>query len=219
MASVQRVIAANLRRWRESKGWAQDRMASHIRADTGLAWSRATLAAIETGHRGLSLDEVLLLAHALNVPLATLAASDEDVEVGPLTLSATVYGSLLRGKSIAGRIADQSTTATWRPTPSDRVTVISSDELENARRAQEAARGDTERTVARQMGVSPETVGRTAVELWGHGLADERDRQLTARGISTDDPGAPGHRAHITRALVKDLVTRLPETSGQGGGS
>jgi transcriptional regulator with XRE-family HTH domain len=59
------LLGQRLRALREGGGKRQEELAAAARG-YGLAWSRATVAAIETGRRRLSVDELLLLPAALN---------------------------------------------------------------------------------------------------------------------------------------------------------
>src|SRR5258707_11551520 len=59
------LLGQRLRALREGGGKRQEDLAAAARGH-GLSWSRATVAAIETGRRRLSVDELLLLPVALN---------------------------------------------------------------------------------------------------------------------------------------------------------
>jgi len=59
------LLGQRLRALREGGGKRQEDLAAAARGP-GLSWSRATVAAIETGRRRLSVDELLLLPVALN---------------------------------------------------------------------------------------------------------------------------------------------------------
>src|SRR5580704_1263071 len=71
-------IGRNLAAYRgEVLGWTQDFMASQLRLH-GIAWNRSQLAKVERGERAVSLEELLLLGLALNVPLSAFFAGPNE---------------------------------------------------------------------------------------------------------------------------------------------
>ena len=60
------VLCDELRRCRLRKEWTQDDMAKRV-TELGIAVDRATIAKIETGKRNVSVDDVFVLAMALDV--------------------------------------------------------------------------------------------------------------------------------------------------------
>lgn len=78
-SGVGPVVGANLRRIRELRRWTQEEMAYRLR-QWGLGWSRAQLAMCEAGLRdGMDMGALVLLAAALDVPLAELYPALEEV--------------------------------------------------------------------------------------------------------------------------------------------
>lgn len=70
---------------RHRRGWTQQQLADAVAEHGGLL-DRATVAKIETNRRSVSIDELLLLAAALNVPpplLLVPLGSEDRVEVTP----------------------------------------------------------------------------------------------------------------------------------------
>lgn len=65
------ILAEQVARWRSRRGLTVEQLAARI-ADLGGAMGRVTLTKLENRARGVSLDEALLLAAALNVPPAIL---------------------------------------------------------------------------------------------------------------------------------------------------
>lgn len=61
------VLAEQVRAWRDRRGLSARQLAERI-ADLGGSMDRVAIASLEVGRRGVSLDEALLLAVALNVP-------------------------------------------------------------------------------------------------------------------------------------------------------
>lgn len=73
---------------RERKGWTQVDLAERLGEDFGVVVDPATVARIETGKRGLSLDETFLFAAALDAPPSLLMlplGTGDDVAVTPTT--------------------------------------------------------------------------------------------------------------------------------------
>jgi transcriptional regulator with XRE-family HTH domain len=103
---------------RERKGWRQVDLAERIGEDFGISIDPATVARIETGNRGLSLDELFLFAAALDAPPALLMlplGTGDDVSVTP-TISIhpwlaymwmTGEGPLTESSQRARRLGDQ----------------------------------------------------------------------------------------------------------------
>lgn len=75
------VVGAELRRVRTRKEWTQDDLAARV-TELGVTMNRATVAKIETGARNVSVDDVFLLACALDVsPLRLLLPHDRGAMV------------------------------------------------------------------------------------------------------------------------------------------
>ncbi|HEY7011011.1 MAG TPA: helix-turn-helix transcriptional regulator, partial [Jatrophihabitantaceae bacterium] len=73
------VIRARIRGLRLARGWSLDAMAARCHL------SASTLSRIETGHRRISVDQLVPIARALGAPLDQLveSADDEDVVIRP----------------------------------------------------------------------------------------------------------------------------------------
>ena len=69
--SPKNVFARRMRRYREKRRWSQEDLAQELTV-AGWKVDRAQLARIESGDRGLSLDEALRIAWVLSVPPALL---------------------------------------------------------------------------------------------------------------------------------------------------
>jgi transcriptional regulator with XRE-family HTH domain len=94
---IDAVLSANVARLRQGKEWSQAQLARAVRHH-GLAWTRATVAQVETGGRALSAKEVLVLAAVFGTALATLYESDAPVVmVGDAPWSAPWYAAVLVG--------------------------------------------------------------------------------------------------------------------------
>ena len=95
--AVDVCLAANVAHLRQGEEWSQAQLARAVRHH-GLAWTRATVAQVETGGRALSAKEVLVLAAVFGTALATLYESDAPVVmVGDAPWSAPWYAAVLVG--------------------------------------------------------------------------------------------------------------------------
>ncbi len=94
------VVPAQTRMWRRQRGLTQKALAEIVEADGG-DLTRGTLAKIECGARGVSLEEVVLLAAALQItPLHLFLPVDDDeaVQITPtLSVSAVQARAWVRG--------------------------------------------------------------------------------------------------------------------------
>src|SRR5437660_426462 len=88
MALPSEIVADNVRRWRKNRGMDQqalaDRMAELM--GEGKKVDRTTVVRIEAGNRRVDVDDLALLAVALNVPLPVLLLPTETNET--VTLAA-----------------------------------------------------------------------------------------------------------------------------------
>lgn len=74
------VVARNVRAERARLRWTQDQLADR------LDWTRATLAAVETGRRALLVSDLPDLCRALDVPVARLLIGADSGDVAALRL-------------------------------------------------------------------------------------------------------------------------------------
>jgi len=83
---------------------------------------------------------------------------------------------------------------------------------------------ETTGKAARRLGADRQDVAVAGQELWGHGLAAERDRRLgvAAGGPGDTARGRQARRGHITRALLDELrptveaIQQARQASGAG---
>ncbi len=155
--------------------------------DCGLGWDRATVAAIETGRRELTLTEGFFLPHVLRevigheVAVWELLDEDAKVAIGPETW--------MSGKHVRYALGADNPKAEWLaiepviwPT-------------------------DAERKAAIRLGVTPKAVMLRGLRLWGRRLDAERDQRL---GDTSQVPArtVQARRGHLTRQLIAELSTR-----------
>lgn len=75
--TFEQVTARRVRYLRERLGWSQQNLADKL-ANFGMPIDRAQIARLELGKRGISLDETMRLAFALNVAPVNLVTDPED---------------------------------------------------------------------------------------------------------------------------------------------
>jgi transcriptional regulator with XRE-family HTH domain len=171
------IAGANVRRLREAKGWTQDALAMQTRR-AGLLWTGSVIAAVESGRRAINLDELILLALALGLPVGELLAElvrARSVEIGGVKFSHQAVEAVLEG----------------------RATVKSKEDP-----VQIAAGGAAEIALARELGVEPEVIAKVAVRRWGHGLTQQRDEESPA-GASAK---ARGHVTRRLYAQIREAL-------------
>lgn len=183
------LIGRRLARIRSDRGLTQGEAARLYRT-SGLAWTRAQVAALESGRRDdLNLGELALLSHALTLPLVELLPDSGDVS---LSDHATTTVGALRAWAAGGTMRGLRVTA-WDQS--------SAAEIWNDRMAGRPP-SEAELRAARRLGRTWRRVARMAAELWdGRSLDEERDRRLAAAG----QPPTAAYRGHITRALLVEL--------------
>jgi transcriptional regulator with XRE-family HTH domain len=201
--SLAAVAGRNLRKHRQERGLRQDDVAHSVRK-IGLDWSRAVVAAIETGGRALDLGELVLLSVALGIGLSDLLQGDGDVLVGGrVEVSLPLLRALLDDP-------DESKYSAISLDLEKRSTVPSGDALRFER-----AVGEAERRAARRLQMSPLEVSRCAFQLWGRSLTEERDRRVVESGpvlgksVSELLRSERALRGHVTRELDNALKAKI----------
>lgn len=235
MATLADVIGQNLRRIREGREERQEDVAKRARVG-GLKWTRATVAAVETGARTMSLAELVLLAHVLLVPVQRFLEGDGWVELAP--------GAEATRKGIRTMLGDPDAAMNMPigrnfRTPAtrnldaafaglkDRLLHVKeiaerygmgATTLADSAWWEDAATDEAERKAARKLGVDPLEVVVASASRWGRSLTAERDRRVA--GL-VDESTAPrtiqSVRGHVTRALLAELSTILTEKGNTDG--
>ncbi len=208
------VIGERVRALRESLGDSQDDLARGVR-DLGLNWQRSTVAALEAGTRGLSVEELVVLCRLLRAAPHELVGTDEEVSLGPhSTARGDAVRRLLTGESDfaaddfdsrfdrdvrrglkAGDELDQAMQHLW---PRSR--------LDQRVAAYRASTGEAEQKLARRLNVDRWLLSIAAYRLWGRSLSEERDARVSAEA----PPDATirqlqALRGHVTRSLAEEL--------------
>lgn len=175
---------------------------------------------IESGRRRIQLDELLIIAAALDVSPTALIEGDLEVQVGDAFRTTADDAALfLMGKLPAQLFATRSPHNEIRmwahasgqgldPSPpyssSDRSIV------EDATIKRIASR-EAEQRLAKRLGVDAETLAATCFQRWGCGLSEERDRRVQAQIDSGQSSGSRTQiAAAVTGALADELRGILP---------
>jgi transcriptional regulator with XRE-family HTH domain len=215
-------LGERLQRVREEKEATREDIARKARF-FGLPWHRPTVGQIEQGKRGVSAPELLLLPLVYGMPLRDLLPGDE--EVTWLTDETAVRGSALR-HSLDEEPEEPSLPGPWHFKGAARVgrELIESqkkffDALPwDAKVAFVASPDEAETKAAKRLDTTPEYVAYTARELWGQGLAEERDSRLADRPDAPASPRAvQAARGHITRTLLGELGPAIREHEKRRG--
>ena len=222
-----------MRLLRERAGSRQEDIAMVARR-WGFDWTRATVAAVETGRRDVTLGEALALppilssALGLAVELSDLLPGDKERVAlgGEATASVRQLRRILRGEGSKIPMASLVTTAGGAVVPDDpfwtdparvawRRRVIS-----DLRRQAERAAGDAEAKAAARLGVEVSFVALAARRLWRRGFAEERDRRLAQSAPhQASAKTIRALRGHISRRLIEELRPEIEAAmAAEGGG-
>lgn len=209
-------LGERLQRVREEKEATREDIARKARF-FGLPWHRPTVGQIEQGKRGVSAPELLLLPLVYGEPLRDLLPSAD--EVTWLTSETAVYGGALQ-HSLDEEPEEPALPGPWHFKGAVRVAEKfreSSQKLSDAlpwgaKSAFVATPDEAETKAAKRLNTTPEYVAYAARELWGHGLAEERDARLSERPDAPTTPRAvQAARGHITRTLIEELEPAIRE--------
>jgi transcriptional regulator with XRE-family HTH domain len=215
-------VGRRMRSLRDLHNVTADTIASQARR-LGLRWQRSTVASIETGKRGLSAEELLLLPTVLSMALPARVSLrdllDRDIALtDEVVMTPRGFSDLIEGAGpIWGGFKLPRQTRTAAQTPSvERWRVLErfwpevhGDErlsLQRLQQVERAAAGEAEQNAARILGVDALEVSAAAHGLWGHSLTAERDVRVEA-GSSSDAPASAvrARRGHVTRTLLAEL--------------
>jgi transcriptional regulator with XRE-family HTH domain len=177
------LIAGNVKRFRKAENASQDAVAIRMQL-MGFPWTRAAVAALETGRKEVSIEELIGLAAVFQRPLADFfKTSEQSVE---LVKGATQINRSGLKRAFQGEIPS--------PRPYSR-------DLERH------ATGELEQNAARQLGVESETIAQIAEDLWQQSLTAERNRRGQQR------PKALQHVSRELIQELREIIDNLdPET-------
>jgi transcriptional regulator with XRE-family HTH domain len=207
------LLGARLAVRRTEQGLTQDELARKLRSIASLDWSRAVVAAIETGRRELTLPELALLLAILDTNLGDILKDAGTIELVPgrEVVDAEDLVAGLCGRQKLGEVI------TVHPTIA-RALAKAYEALRAERKAiwpkatqaqvihAEQAMGEADAKAARSLGVTPRQVTLAAHRLWGRSLTEERDARVLDR--ISDRASARTRQAlrgHVTRTLIDEL--------------
>ena len=239
---VHDLIAKGVAEARQRKGWTQERAAREFRLKGLSSWRKGTVGQLEAGLRRPRLDEVLLMARALEVTLDELLPGDEEhIDMGDgAVMTPRGLRELLSGgfAQFADMPADE---APYESFPEDvliknlyRKSVSERERLDlllqpiaqwcedhgvqllhgDYRRAL-GTPADAERHAARRLGVDPAQVKLAARVLWNHrDFGEERDARI-GDAISLSPRSLQAKRGLVTRDMLGELRGLLDQVYGQ----
>lgn len=224
-----------MRSLRDQHDVTADAVASRAR-ELGLRWQRSTVASIETGRRGLSAEELLLLPLVLSMALPVRVSLpqllDEEAALSEeLTMTRAGFAQLL--DPVPGMWGGYRLQSTATATPLTDAT-NSGPSVERWQRIEQlwpevhaprrfdlrrlaaienSASSTAEQNAARALDTTPLEVATVAHRLWGHGLTEERDRRLLDAKNTSVGASVRVRRGHVTRVLLDELSPLLSPDS------
>jgi transcriptional regulator with XRE-family HTH domain len=111
MPKLTAVVASNVRAERRRRSWRQ--------ADLGrrIGWSISQVSALETGGRGLQLEDLPLLCEAFRLPLARLLAHADENDLAALQIGQECGAGRTQSGPRATHLRDHQHGAAARPAP------------------------------------------------------------------------------------------------------
>lgn len=209
---ISKVIGANLRAWREAAKLEQNAVAFQARG-LGLDWTSATVGAIETGRREVSLDEFVVLPFIVArfdyVGGGRWRRLGGFIGIEPQIV--TVSNASIRGEDLYNLVSGWAVGGEGRVVPGDALHPPARQPREiKARREAAEAAFDAEMKAARRLGVPQIDIVGAAHRLWGRTLTAERDARVAHdAGSNVDRRTLQALRGHVTRTLVAELRQTL----------
>ncbi|HEY4947953.1 MAG TPA: hypothetical protein VII19_08640 [Acidimicrobiales bacterium] len=236
---IEDIIRRNVAALRSKANLTQQALADEMLL-RGIAWTRETVAQVETTNRRLGFTEAIALAACLDVPAARLAATGAaTVAVGESEWTAAYLGAAIAGTtgdifppaSYASRSSRPVEPAAAvappnRPIPPDgiperrsglserRLSDAASGEAEQ-RRATDVPEQTQQKTAERierrlRLRVTAGDVDNTAQRLWSRSLESERERRVTDRHALTGG-SLKTIRGHVSRDLDRELAHEMEQ--------
>jgi transcriptional regulator with XRE-family HTH domain len=185
-ADVHRLIGAGVAAARYRLRWPQSTAAAALRRHGLTAWRTSTVGQLEIGLRRPRLDEIVLIAMALNVPVADLIpVTGELIELGD--------GVMVSDASIRAILCG-SFPGTPDATP----------------RAVKESPSDAERYAGRRLKVPPQQIAEAAQLMWGASFETERDSRVS--DVEKLEPRSrQARRGLVAREMFKELRAFLDD--------
>lgn len=204
--TLAEVVGENSRRLRTNHGATLDQVATTARL-YGVKWSTARVVELERGRLPISAPLLFLLPQVLGdaidhrVSIAELLAGDYWIELNEET---AIHSEILR-KATVGEKLDwahedyEGGAEEVRSILSGMIGALTQNLPPAGTRATLA-----EVRAAKKIGISVEELQDVALYLWGEPLG-----HVIRQGVDRD--ASPQARGHVTRALVAELQSRLPD--------
>jgi transcriptional regulator with XRE-family HTH domain len=209
----------------------------------GIAWTRETVAQVETTNRRLGFTEAIVVAACLDVPVARLTATGAPtVAVGESEWTAAYLGAALAGTagdifppesyaSPAGRPVEAPEAAeppSVVPAPEevpdrrrgDRRVPEAAESEQPERRSIDTPAQTPQKTAERierrlRLRVTASDVDATAQHLWSRSLESERERRVTDRHALTGG-SLKTIRGHVSRDLDREIAYEMERHPEEG---
>jgi len=240
--TLSQTIGEKMRELREGSGLLQENIAATARKRYGVRWTRATIAAIETGKRRLTVEELIMLPMILTfshltspddenkfLELPDLIPSEGWVVLSPQTsVHVEFVSAVLQGKAGKSFPAFLDTPELRKirailPKVQEKMQAWAKayDKLRKAwpevkvklEQFDNELASDAVRKVAIKLRTSPMEVVFASHGLWNKSLEEERDGRISQRAEGRDMRTIQALRGHVTRSLLKDLKAALNEKS------
>lgn len=190
---LDQVLAQSLRTTRLSQGLRQEDVANRC-SIVGLPLSRAKYAQIETGRQRPRLGELLVIAAVLRTSLEELITTPaERVALAPGHVAdSQAVGDFVAGRITGTELIDRGHFIEWNEWRMLKVAAgldsLEAKPGEIVAREPDASRAalkrisnrEAERRLAARLRTDPESLASACLDLWGHGLMEERDRRVSA---------------------------------------
>ena len=241
---IEDIVRRNVAALRSKANLTQQGLADEMLL-RGIAWTRETVAQVETTNRRLGFTEAIVVAACLDVPVARLTATGlPTVAVGESEWTAAYLGAAVAGTtgdifppesyaSHAGRpVQPPETTSPMRAVPPDEVsdrrrgdrrTVEGLDSEPVTPRETEAPAQTPQKTAERierrlRLRVTASDVDATAQHLWSRSLESERERRVTDRHAADRWLAQDDPRACVPRPRPRDRPRDGTEPGGHRTG-
>jgi len=208
-------LGHRLRQVREANGKTAAQVAARSKY-LGLSWDRSTVAKIELGQRQVTAAELLLMTHLYGVPASDLLPTEdvrfnEAVTASPAGLTGALTTKPGRGTWHFDGLAEAVQQALERLRPGMEATQkrLPGADFFTIAEAAGHVKDEVTAKAARRLGATAEEVATAAQQLWGRGVAEERDARVEAMGPVETARARQARRGHTTRALLDELAPQV----------
>jgi transcriptional regulator with XRE-family HTH domain len=239
---IEDIVRRNVAALRSKANLTQQGLADEMRL-RGVAWTRETVAQVETTNRRLGFTEAVVVAACLDVPVARLTASGSPtVAVGDSEWSAAYLGAAIAGTAgdifppesyaspAESRVEPQEAAEPGGPPApveapgrrrEDRRVADTNEPEQQGRRSTDRPTQGPQKTAERierrlRLRVTAGDVDAAAQHLWSRSLESERERRVTDRHALTGG-SLKTIRGHVSRDLDREIayeMERNPRSTG-----